>query len=233
MNRVSSISEKSFAKRKKLLASLNVIGILSVFVFLIWNYYSGGLMYIVSQGDAQVIQDYFRDFALWQTSLIILVLVLVEVIIGIIPAVAMYPVVGLMTGSIWGIVLISIGNVVGNSFNYWQGKFVAGAFVKNEKYLSLIEKMKGGGVKELTLLRLNPATSFDSISYLAGALGMKYGKFLIATVLGVTPWIVVGVTIGGEILEKYDKALTVLLVLAGVGMVYYILGKFKGLLKKT
>lgn len=225
MNRLVSISEKTFANRKKLLASLNIFGLVGVFIFLVWNYYAGGIMYVVSQGEAGLIMEYFGGFSFLKTSLIVVSLVLVEVIVGIIPAVAMYPIIGLMTGSVWGIILISIGNILGNSLNYWQGKFIAGAFIKNEKYLNLLEKMKGGGFKELFLLRVNPVTSFDSVSYLAGALGMKFWKFIAATVIGVTPWIVIGVTIGGDILEKYDFALSLLLVLVGVCMTYLIVKK--------
>jgi uncharacterized membrane protein YdjX (TVP38/TMEM64 family) len=233
VNRLVSISEKSFANRKKLLASLNVIGLIGVFVFLFWNYQSEGLLYIVSQGDAGVIQEYFSGFSFWESALIVFCLVMIEVVVGIIPAVAMYPVVGLMTGNIWGIVIISIGNIVGNTLNYWQGKFIAGAFIKNEKYLSVIKKLEGGGLKELTLLRLNPVTSFDSVSYLAGAMGMSYWKFLIATVAGVTPWIIIGVTIGGEILEKYDVALTALLVIVAVFMCYFIAKEVLKVIKKN
>lgn len=233
MNSLVSISEKTFANRKKLLASLNVIGLIGVFIFLFWNYQTEGLLYIVSQGDAGVIQDYFSEFTFWESALIVFALVMIEVVVGIIPAVAMYPVVGLMTGNIWGIVIISIGNVVGNTLNYWQGKFIAGAFIKNEKYLSVIKKLEGGGLKELTLLRVNPVTSFDSVSYLAGAMGMSYWKFLIATVVGVTPWIIIGVTIGGEILEKYDVALTALLVIVAIFMCYFIAKEVLNVIKKT
>lgn len=232
MKSLVSISEKTFAKRKKLLASLNLVGLVAVFLFLLWNYQTEGLLYIVSQGDSNLIQDYFTEYSLWQSALIVFGLVMIEVVIGIIPAVAMYPVVGLMVGNFWGILIISIGNIIGNTLNYWQGKFIAEAFIKNEKYLSVVEKMKGGGLKELTLLRLNPMTSFDSISYLAGALGMSYWKFLVATILGVTPWIIVGVTVGGEILERYEGALTVLLVGVGVSVGYVILKKFRAAYKK-
>jgi uncharacterized membrane protein YdjX (TVP38/TMEM64 family) len=227
-----TISEKTFAKRKKLLASLNIAGLIGVFILLIWNYQTEGLLYIVSQGDAALIQEYFEDYSLWESGWIVFALVMIEVVIGIIPAVAMYPVVGLMTGNIWGILIISIGNVVGNTLNYWQGKFIAEAFVKNEKYLSLVERLEGGGLKELTILRANPMTSFDSVSYLAGALGMSYWKFLIATVVGVTPWIIIGVTVGGEILERFDAALTLLLGGVGVFVGYVIFKKFWKVLKK-
>jgi uncharacterized membrane protein YdjX (TVP38/TMEM64 family) len=123
--------------------------------------------------------------------------------------------------------------VIGNSLNYWQGKFIAGAFIKNDKYLNLLNKMKGGGFKELVLLRGNPATSFDSVSYLAGALGMKFWKFILATVIGVTPWIVIGVTVGGDILEKYDFALSLLLVGVGLFVAYLIVKKVVSTYKKV
>jgi uncharacterized membrane protein YdjX (TVP38/TMEM64 family) len=218
------MSGKEFDKRKKLFASLNILALVLVFGLLAWNYSAEGFLYVVAQGEAGAVMNYFAEYSFWEKSLIAIGLVLVEVIVGIIPAIAMYPIIGLVVGDVWALVLISFGNAVGNSFNYLQGKFIAGAFVKNEKYLKLIERMKGGGVKELVLIRLNPITSIDSVSYFAGALGMKYWKFLIATVVGVTPLIVVGTLVGTEVLQKYDNALNLLM--AGVGLfVVWVVGK--------
>lgn len=224
MNSLINMSGKEFDKRKKLFASLNILALAVVFGLLAWNYSAEGFLYVVAQGNAGEVMNYFAEYSFWEKSLIAVGLVLVEVIVGIIPAIAMYPIIGLVVGDVWALVLISIGNAVGNSFNYLQGKFIAGAFVKNEKYLKLIERMKGGGVKELVLIRLNPITSIDSVSYFAGALGMKYWKFLIATVVGVTPLIVVGTLVGTEVLQKYDNALNLLM--AGVGLfVAWVVGK--------
>lgn len=224
MNSLINMSGKEFDKRKKLFASLNILALVLVFGLLAWNYSAEGFLYVVAQGEAGAVMNYFAEYSFWEKSLIAIGLVLVEVIVGIIPAIAMYPIIGLVVGDVWALVLISFGNAVGNSFNYLQGKFIAGAFVKNEKYLKLIERMKGGGVKELVLIRLNPITSIDSVSYFAGALGMKYWKFLIATVVGVTPLIVVGTLVGTEVLQKYDNALNLLM--AGVGLfVVWVVGK--------
>lgn len=224
MNSLINMSGKEFDKRKKLFASLNILALVLVFGLLAWNYSAEGFLYVVAQGEAGAVMNYFAEYSFWEKSLIAVGLVLVEVTVGIIPAIAMYPIIGLVVGDVWALVLISFGNAVGNSFNYLQGKFIAGAFVKNEKYLKLIERMKGGGVKELALIRLNPITSIDSVSYFAGALGMKYWKFLIATVVGVTPLIVVGTLVGTEVLQKYDNALNLLM--AGVGLfVVWVVGK--------
>lgn len=204
--------KKALDNIEKLLAGINIIALVGVFLFLLWNYQSGGFLYILSQGDTDFLVSYFSNYSFLQKSALIISLVLIEVVVGIIPAVAMYPIVGLLVGIEWGFILISMGNVVGNVLNYWQGKLIAGAFVENTKYTKLIDKIQGGGLKELILIRINPLTSFDSVSYIAGALGMQFSKFLIATVVGVTPLILVGVSVGGEVLEKYDWALASLMI---------------------
>lgn len=214
-------------KSEKILAIVNIIGLILVFIFLILNYNNEGFIYIVAQGDADYLVDYFDQYDLWMTSLVILALVLVEVVIGIIPAIAMYPIIGLVVGIEMGFVLISIGNIVGNSLNYWQGRIIAGAFLKHSENLNLIKKMQGGGVKELILIRINPITSFDSVSYIAGALGMKFKHFLIATLVGVTPLILLGVTIGEELLDKYKWSINALMIFIGLTVAFNIFKKIK------
>lgn len=205
-----------------MLASINVFALGLVIVFSILNYFNEGLIFVILQGNAEGVSQFVSSYSLVGKIALTIGLVLLEVVVGVFPAVAVYPIIGLMMGPYWGILLISVGNLVGNSINYLQGRIIANGFVTNEKYKHLIEKLEGGGLKELLILRLNPVTSIDSISYFAGALGMDYRKFLWATFIGVTPLIVGATLFGTDLLLRFDSALSWLLGFIGLSAVVVI-----------
>lgn len=209
-----------------LLASLNIAAIIIATIALVVNYFEGGIIYKFTQNDLESVLLYFESRPFYSQAGLVLFLVLVEVIIGLIPAVVMYPIVGLLIGIEWGIFLIFLGNIIGNSVNYIQGKIIARAFISNEKNKKLLTKLKDGGTWSLFLLRLNPLTSFDSISYFAGALGMKFGKFTLATLAGITPLVVLGTIAGDEFLMKFKFGLELLVVFT-IGYIFYSIIKFR------
>lgn len=225
MDTLFSLFKKTFESREKLLASTNVVALILVVAFSYWNYRSEGLLYVVMQADAIALSDYVAEFGVGMRVILTLGLVLLEVVVGVLPAAGIYPIIGLMMGPVWGMLLISVGNLVGNAINYWQGNLIAGAFVKSDRYRELIDRLEGGGFRELVILRLNPITSFDSISYFAGALGMDFKKFLMATFIGVTPLIVVGTFFGSDILRKYESAFAWLLLFVGISALLVIAKK--------
>jgi uncharacterized membrane protein YdjX (TVP38/TMEM64 family) len=183
-------------------------------------------VYQFTVNDLASVAVYFESIAFINQIALVMFLVLVEVIIGLIPAVLMYPIIGLLIGVEWGIILIFIGNIIGNSVNYYQGKIIARAFFDKEKNKKLIKKLNDGGTWSLFLLRLNPLTSFDSLSYFAGALGMKYTKFLLATLTGVAPLIVIGTIAGDEFLENFKYGLEFLVIFT-IGYILYTIFKKK------
>ena len=58
------------------------------------------------------------------------------------------------------------------------------------------------GAYAIFLLRVNPFTSTDFISYLAGFFRMHFSKFIVATTLGLAPFIYIQSYLGGEILKQ-------------------------------
>ena len=82
----------------------------------------------------------------------------------------------------------------------------------DKKNRGFINRLSDGGFKVVFLLRLNPLSSIDSISYFAGAMGMNVYKFMLSTMAGVTPLIVVGTLFGSKAIEKYNIGLELLVI---------------------
>lgn len=209
MKHLKNLTEK---QKHYIIAILNIVALALACLAIGMNYFDKGLIYQFANSDLAGVVTYFEAQTFYRQVVLIMFVVLVEVIIGLIPAVVMYPIVGLLIGTGWGIGLIFAGNIIGNTVNYYQGKVIARAFIDDSKNLKIIRKLKDGGSWSLFLLRLNPLTSFDAISYFAGALGMKFKKFIFATMVGVTPLIVFGTLAGDEFLVKFEFGFEVLVI---------------------
>jgi uncharacterized membrane protein YdjX (TVP38/TMEM64 family) len=217
-------------KKHWIIAGANILALLIATALIFWNYFSEGLIFHLTNSNFEVVISYFEAKSFAMQLAIVLFLVLVEVIIGLIPAVVMYPIIGALIGSYWGIGLIFLGNIIGNSINYYQGKVIARAFVDNKKNLKIIHRLEDGGAWSLFFLRLNPLTSFDAISYFAGALGMKFKNFFMATIIGITPLVVLGTIAGEEVLNKYDFGYEILVIFT-IGYITYSIIKSKPIKK--
>lgn len=214
------VKKLSTKQKNYLIAFLNILGLAIATLILGLNYLDKGLIYQVINSDLASVIAYFEAKPFWLQVTLVMFLVLVEVVIGLIPAVVMYPFVGLLIGSGWGIFLIFIGNIIGNTINYYQGKVIARAFIDNPKNLKIINRLEDGGSWSLFLLRLNPLTSFDAISYFAGALGMKYKRFFVATLTGIAPLVIFGTIAGEEFLQKFEFGLEFLVIFT-IGFIIY------------
>jgi uncharacterized membrane protein YdjX (TVP38/TMEM64 family) len=219
---------KKLTQKQKnwLIAIANLVGLAIATGLIFLNYYTEGLIFHLSNSNLENVVEYFEAKPMYKQMMIVLFLVLIEVIIGLIPAVVMYPIIGLLIGSFWGIIIIFIGNIIGNTVNFLQGKVIARAFIENPKNLTMIQKLEDGGAWSLFFLRLNPLTSFDALSYFAGALGMQFKNFLIATLLGITPLVVLGTLAGEELLKKFEFGYEFLVIFT-VGYIFYSISRSK------
>ncbi len=196
----------------KIFAYLNILALAILGLVIYENYQSQGLIFQIAKNDISSVREYFSSFSFLYKHGLILLLVLAEVVIGIVPAIVMYPIIGMIAGWQTALVIIFIGNFIGNLLNFYQGKLIASALIERKKNRGFINRLSDGGFKVVFLLRLNPLSSIDSISYFAGAMGMNVYKFMLSTMAGVTPLIVVGTLFGSQAIEKYNIGLELLVI---------------------
>jgi len=196
----------------KLFAYTNIAALALLGYFIFENYQSQGLIFQVAKNDIAAVKEYFAVMNFFSKNLILLGLVLIEVVIGVIPAIVMYPIIAMIGGWQSSLVIIFLGNIIGNLLNYYQGKLISTALLKSKKNKNFLNRLSDGGFRLIFALRLNPLTSVDSISYFAGALRMNVYKFLFATLAGTTPLIIVATFFGSNVLEKYNIGLELLVI---------------------
>lgn len=191
-----------------------------------YDYTNQGLTYWLSKNNLYEVKDYFESLSPLMAYFTSCLLVLIEVVIGIIPGIVMYPILGFVLGVERALIVIFSMGLIGNLINFYQGKTLMEAFVDKDKNSKLLEKLEYGGGFSLFLIRLNPLTSVDSVSYFAGAIDMKVSTFILATGLGTLPFIFGATIFGMEFLNLLRPYLEILIYLT-LGVVAYKVIKAK------
>jgi uncharacterized membrane protein YdjX (TVP38/TMEM64 family) len=162
----------------------------------IWSYASGGFVRVLftSGGDTTQSLEALRGLlARWGrlAPLIYTLAVVIEVLIAPIPGTLLYAPAGALFGAFLGGTLSLAGNVIGAGIacviGRALGERLAGRkFVGNDlgRYRELVEKR---GIWVIFLLRVNPLTSSDVVSYAAGVVGVPVWQVVVGTLIGMTP----------------------------------------------
>lgn len=108
---------------------------------------------------------------------------------------------GLIFGLGKGYIYTLIGALIGASLSFYISRKLGRNFVKKltkEKLNNIEEMINSKGFFVVLILRLIPLFPFDIISYGAGLTSIKYKDFLIATIIGTIPGILVFTNIGAQ-----------------------------------
>ncbi len=201
-------------------AILLVILILTAIV--IFSYYSKGLIYFIFNTDSYSVAEFVDSYGAF-SYLIFMGLVILEIVFAPIPPIALYIAGGILFGAFLGGVLVLIGNLIGSFIAFelarrFGRKYVEKKVDKNTrgKFDKFSEKY---GAFSIFLLRINPLTTSDLFSYLAGLTKMKRSHFLVGTVLGLAPMIFVHTYFGDFFVKDYP---VLYLVLVWVSIIYFI-----------
>jgi len=123
---------------------------------------------------------------------------------------------GMIFGLVNGTIYTMIGAVCGASLSFYLSRTFGQTLLKFllGKHSNLsIEKFKGKGFLFILFLRLIPLIPFDIISYSAGLSEIKYKGFILATVFGIIPGVLVFTNIGDKSIDIGSDAFYVSLAL--------------------
>jgi uncharacterized membrane protein YdjX (TVP38/TMEM64 family) len=166
-----------------------------------WSYETGGILRVllVPPTDGGTTLDALRVYVLgwgmW-APVVYVAAVTVEVLVAPIPGTLLYAPAGAIFGGFMGGTLSLIGNVSGAAIACWLAGTFGSRFgqewVKrhNEsgQLTRLHARLQSRGVWiVIALLRLNPLTSSDLVSYAAGLAGIRVRHVAAGTFLGMLP----------------------------------------------
>ena len=184
------------------------ITLLLLIVFLglsLYSYEQEGMVHSLLTNDQAQIQETIQGYGLL-APLAFLIFVIIEVIIAPIPGGPIYIIAGILFHPLLGALIALIGNMIGAYIAFiiarFYGRNLVEKFITNKDLTTLDKFSKKHGALTLFLLRINPLTSTDLFSYLAGISKIKLKKFLIATALGLTPLIPLQSYLGNYIADS-------------------------------
>jgi uncharacterized membrane protein YdjX (TVP38/TMEM64 family) len=180
----------NFFRKNWLILLILVISIAWFF----YSYFTQGIIYSTINSDVDSVKATIESFGFWSYFVFIL-LVILEVVLAFIPPLALYAVAGTLFGGFLGGILTLIGNMLGALICFKIARRYGKKVIEKKTDKKLQTKFnnffeKYGGVA-IFILRVNPLTTSDLVSYLSGLTKIKTIKFLIATGLGLIPMIFV------------------------------------------
>lgn len=174
--------------------SISIIVILAAVYFFIpsVNEWVKEAFEILTSDDQPRIRAWVSDFGFWG-PVVLLVLMVVQMFLFVIPNVLLMMIAILSYGPVWGGLLAFFGIFCASSVGYRVGlslgPYTIRRFVSLKLQNKLTEFINDYGFAAIAVTRLS-SLSNDGLSFVVGLLRMGYVKFITATMIGITPLIV-------------------------------------------
>jgi uncharacterized membrane protein YdjX (TVP38/TMEM64 family) len=191
----------------------------------LWSYSSGGIIAILWAPDRSaadkvaVIQEYFRSFGVL-APLAYVGIVTIEVVVAPIPGLMLYAPGGVVFGGFLGGLLSLLGNTLGAGIACQLIRVLGGkrftTWLEQGRLKMYQARLSRSGMWLILLLRVNPLTSSDLVSYAAGLAGIPVWKVMFGTLLGMAPLCWAQAYLADGILRAIPQLLYPLLILCGI-----------------
>jgi len=141
--------------------------------------------------------------------------VVIEVVVAPIPGTLLYAPAGALFGGLLGGTLSLIGNTLGAAVACGIGSSLGEAAltrrIEGTRAASYRETIRARGLWVVLLLRINPLTSSDVVSYLAGAVGVPIWRVAAGTFIGMAPLCFAQAYLAEQIFDILPGAIYVLI----------------------
>jgi uncharacterized membrane protein YdjX (TVP38/TMEM64 family) len=208
-----------------LIVSISIVVVLVSSYFIFPDFKSGinEAFEVLTSDDQDRARDYVAKFGFLGPIIIILGM-MAQMFMFIVPNILLMMIAIICYGPVWGSIISLIGVFAASSLGYWIGchlspitlnKFVN---VKTQDKISAF--IKDYGVSAIMITRLS-SFSNDALSFVAGLLSMSYKKYILATLTGITPLIVLLAIFGQN--GKIEWALIIISAVSLIFLVVYII----------
>jgi uncharacterized membrane protein YdjX (TVP38/TMEM64 family) len=211
----------------RLAAALGLAGLLACWV--LWSYRSGGLVLVLTslatadRPEMDALRDYFRSWGLL-APVVYVTAVTLEVLVAPVPGTLLYAPAGAIFGGLIGGTLSLMGNVAGAAIAAWLGRRLGDGWIARRlagrDLLALRDRLVSRGLWVVFLLRVNPLTSSDVVSYAAGAVGVPVRHVALATLAGMAPLCYLQAYLAATVVELLPGSVWLLL---GLGVAYVVI----------
>jgi uncharacterized membrane protein YdjX (TVP38/TMEM64 family) len=200
-------------------------------VWAVWSYRADGLVAVlladVPAGGSRLasLREYILAWGLLAPVGYFLAVV-VEVLVAPIPGTLLYAPSGAIFGGMMGGALSLMGNITGAGIACWLGRTLGEAWVARRAAASPLarhrERLLSRGAWVIFLLRLNPLTSSDLVSYVAGAMGVPVRRVVLGTLAGMAPACFLQAYLAASLFEVLPGGPVIVLTLGAVYLVVVV-----------
>ena len=209
-------------KNLPLIISLPLLALLVAcyFLFPAFQSFVNEAFDVLTSNDQKKIQQWVSQFG-FAGPLALIVLMVIQMFLFVVPNIFVMIVAIISYGPIWGAIISFLGVFASSSVGYLLGRYLGPVTVKrllSEKaQRKTSDFIQNYGVAAIAITRIC-SFSNDSLSIVAGLLKMSYKKYILATLGGITPLIVLLAIYG-----KNGRILTALIWIAAVSLVLLII----------
>jgi uncharacterized membrane protein YdjX (TVP38/TMEM64 family) len=176
---------------------------------------------LTGEDDARI-QRWVSTFGIFGPVIIILGMML-QMFLFVIPNVLLMMIAIVSYGPMWGAVISFAGVFAASSLGYFIGQKLSrvtlGRFVSIQNQRKIAEYIQDYGVGAIMITRLC-SFSNDALSFMAGLLKMGYRKYIVATLIGITPLIILLAIFGKN--EKIEWALVWITAASLILLIIYV-----------
>ena len=218
-------THRDHTSRLPLILSVSILGGLIICYFIFPGYKEGidEAFEVLTSEDPELIRKWVSQFGAWGPVVIILTMVF-QMFLFVVPNILLILISILSYGPVWGGLLAWFGIVLASTVGYLIGNklspVIVHRLVSRKTQDTLHEYIRTYGMKAIVVLRLS-SFSNDGLSLVAGLLNMKYRRFIIATILGITPLITILAIFGKN--ARIEKGLLWAGIILVLGLVVYII----------
>lgn len=195
MKKKSSKKPRSKGDKIVLLISVGIVVSLVGCYFLIPAFKEGvnNAFVILTSDDQDKIRDWVKQFKAWGPIVIILSMV-AQMFALLIPNLILFIIAIVCYGPVWGPVICLVGVFLSSTIGYFIGKKLGDKTI--DRFLSENTRKKievfveRYGVKAIFIARFSSISS-DGISFVAGIVEMNYRKYILSTLAGITPLLII------------------------------------------
>ena len=204
-----------------LIVGLSIVVMLAACYFLIPGFKNGvnEIFNVLVSKDEKKIEFWVQKFGIAGPLVLILVM-MVQMFLFVVPNILVMIIAIVIYGPIWGSIISLVGVFCSSSLGYTLGRYLGpvtvNKLIKPQTQVKISNFIERYGVGAIAITRL-ASLSNDSLSIVAGLLKMSYRKYILATLAGITPLIVLLALYGRN--GRIERAL---LWIAGISMMLLI-----------
>jgi len=195
LNKLSSLDQESkmISNERTILVVLGMIAI--IVVGMVWQ--NVCIRCFNSQiFHPESIRSFIQNFGPW-AIIVYVILYTLNTIILIPPIAIMSLSAGFLFGPILGTLALGLGAFFGVSATFFIARYLGGEYVeqrlKNKKMLELKTNLEKNGFFIILPIRLLGFPPWEVVNYVAGLSKIKYKDYIVATMIGIFPAIIIQV----------------------------------------